>query len=535
MNKDITFGAEAHKRIQAGVDKLAEVVKTTLGPGGTNVILERGATQVITKDGVSVAREIFFEDPLENIGAQIVKAVAQKTVEEAGDGTTSSVVLAQAVFREGLKNVAAGAKQIEIKRGIDKAVAEVVKEIKKRSTEIKKGDVQKIAVISANGDEVIGKLVGDAMEAVGLEGLVTVEESKSLDTYVKRVEGMRWDRGFMSLHFATNPAKAESLLIDPVILIYDGNINSLREMMGKGKYNIIDRYRSDPEMGGKPLVIIAHDFGAEIVATLAVNHQNKAIQCVLVQAPEFGELRKAVMEDIAALTGATVISKESGLRWEDVKLEHLGHAERVRTTQWTTTVVNSEGSLRAQHRANQIREQLQDTNEHAAHVLKIRLARLVNGLMVIYVGGASELEVKEKMDRIDDSLNATRAAIEEGILPGAGLAYARIAQDIAWNGIPHENKDQMTGINIIQEIMKIPFMTIVDNAGGKPEVVLAEVFKKDDFAWGYNSATHSYENLLETGVIDPAKVVRLALENAASVAGMLLTTKAVVSVKPVRP
>lgn len=537
MIKDVTSGPEALQKLKAGVDKLANVVKSTLGPGGNNVILQRGDTQAITKDGVSVAREIWLEDPIENSGAQFVKEAAERTVAGAGDGTTTATVLAQAIFTQGLDQITAGAKLIDVKRGIDKTVARVVQEIKSRAKQIEKGDVRRIAMISSNGDETIGGLVAEAIEAVGLDGIVTVEESKSLDTYVKRVEGMQWDRGFLSHLFITNNEKMECYLEDPVVLVYDGTISALRELMGNNPNdtaNIIHRYRqgpNNPELHGLPLFIVCNDAGAEFVSTLAYNHNKGAIKACVVQAPEFQSTRKAILHDIAAMTGATVISKDAGFQWKDVKPEHLGRCEAVRVTQWTTTIIGGRGGLKATNRANGIREQIkEDANEAAVATLRRRLARLVDGLMVIYVGGSSVVEVSEKKDRIDDSLNATRAAIEEGVLPGGGVAYMRIARALDMASIDLDNDAQVIGASIVLSALDVPFKTIMDNIGAD-DLKFTEVLDNSAFDYGYNAQTMQYENFLETGVIDPAKVVRLALENAASVAGMLLTTKAIVSYK----
>lgn len=532
MIKDITFYSdEDFKKIQAGVDKLANVVKTTLGPGGTNVILELGHLQAVTKDGVTVAEQVWLEDPLENIGAQIVKRVAQKTVKEAGDGTTTATVLAQAILREGLAIALKGlSKPIEVKRSIDIAVAAVVKEIKAMAKPVAGDDIYKVALISSNGDKEIGKLVGDAITEVGLEGLVTVEDSRSLDTYVKKVDGMRWDRGYKSHFFITNRNTAQCELLNPVILIVDGNVTSLREIMPNAQSeNLISRYREDKEIGARPLLIIANDFGAEAISAFAMNHTNNAIQCCLVEAPDFQDVRKSIMQDIAAATGATVFSKEAGHTWANVTPEILGRCESVRVTQWTTTIIGGAGGLRASVRAQEIREQMRDTNEHALEVLKSRLARLVNGLSVFYVGGSSEIEVQEKKDRIDDALNATRAAIEEGVLPGGGVSLMRISESNDFFDMLMESDN--IGPSIIRNAIKEPFMAICENVGLDPKICIQSVLKSENLSFGVNAATMKYEDLIVAGVIDPAKVVRLALENAASVAGMLLTTKAVVSNK----
>lgn len=529
--KDITFREEALPKILAGVNKLANVVKSTLGPGGTNVIIERGHTHQITKDGVTVAREVWLEDNEENIGAQIVKAVANRTVQEAGDGTTTATVLAQAILAEGVRLINAGSKPIAVKRGIDAAVRLVVKYIKQMAKPVEGDDVLKVSLISSNGDQEIGKLVAEAINAVGLEGLVTVESSNSFETYSKKVDGMRWDRGYMHHHFITNPNKMECELIDPVILIVDGPVASLREIMKDNVTpSIIKRYREDKELAGKPLLIIANDFGAEAISAFAMNHLNKAITCCLVQAPDFQDIRKSIMGDIAAATGATVFTKDAGHTWTNITPVMLGRCERVRITQWNTTIIGGHGGLRTSQRAQEIREQMKDANEHALATLQSRLARLVNGLMVIYVGGGSDIEVQEKKDRIDDALNATRAAIEEGVLPGGGVAYLRIRKEMAIAG-GEGTDDQKIGFEIIQEALKVPFETICENVGQSGKEAIEKVIGNSSPSFGFNAATMKYEDLIAAGVIDPAKVVRLALENAASVSGTLLTAGSIVSSK----
>lgn len=542
MIKEITFNKEATDKLVAGVNKLANVVKTTLGPGGTNVVLQRSNTFGITKDGVSIARDIYLEDQIEEAGAQIVKEVALKTLAEAGDGTTTATVLAQAILTEGLKAATEGKNAIEVKREIDRAVVKVVAELKRMSKPVEGDDILKVALISANGDKEIGGLVAEAVGKVGLEGLVTVEDSKSYDTYVKEVPGMRWERGYMSPRFVNKPSHQECELIDPVIMIIDGNLATVREMAGGQlvNANIIKRWREDKELGGKPLLIIAHDFGVEAIATMVMNVQQGLPIC-LVQAPEFGDVRKMILEDIAAMTGATVISKEAGLSWDRVNTTHLGRANSVRVTQWMTTIIGGHGELRAQNRAQQIREQMKETNEHALQVLKVRLARLTNGLMVIYVGGGSEVEIQEKKDRIDDALNATRAAISEGVLPGGGVSYIRAGKVLGrknprrWLKWLYSQRDDMTlGESIIFTSIMEPFMSICRNVGQDPAAALATVELSDVIDYGFNASTLKYEPLIAAGVIDPTKVVRLALENAASVAGMLLTTKATVTVKPIK-
>ena len=547
---EITFKEEALEKLKTGVDKLANVVKSTLGPGGTNVILQRGDMYAITKDGVSVARQVFqLQDPIENAGAQIVKEAANKTVAEAGDGTTTATVLAQAIFSQGIKLASTGANPIDVKRGIDIAVKNVVQQIRLSAKPVVGNDIQKVSLISANGDKEIGKLVADAITEVGLEGIVTVDESKSLETYSKKVEGLRWDRGFMSPHFINNPSKAECVLVDPVILIYDGNLTSLREIMGGAKANgrdIISKFRNDPELTGKPLLIIANDFGAEAISAFAYNQQKNAINCCLVQAPDFQDTRKAIMYDIAAATGATVITKDSGHTWSNISTDVLGRCESVRVTQWNTTIVEGRGELKATNRVNEIREQMKDANEYALVVLKSRLARMIQGLMVIYVGGGSEVEVQEKKDRIDDALNATRAAIEEGVVQGGAMVYLRawkkfrtplkwhdrILLELGVNSGDHgfTNYSQYIGAQVLYESLTKPFEAIVENVGHDPKDVLKNLNKLDP-RFGFNAATLEYEDLISSGIIDPAKVVRLALENAASVAGMLLTSQAIINQK----
>lgn len=547
---EITFKEQGLEKLKIGVDKLANVVKSTLGPGGTNVILQRGDMYAITKDGVSVARQVFqLQDPIENAGAQIVKEAANKTVAEAGDGTTTATVLAQAIISQGTKLASTGANPIDVKRGIDIAVKKVVEQIRASAKPVGGNDIQKVSLISANGDREIGKLVADAITVVGLEGIVTVDESKSLETYSKKVDGLRWDRGFMSPYFITNPSKAECILVDPVILIYDGNLTSLREIMGGAKANgrdIISKFRNDPELTGKPLLIIAHDFGAEAISAFAYNHQKNAINCCLVQAPDFQDTRKAIMYDIAAATGATVITKDSGHTWSNISTDVLGRCESVRVTQWNTTVIGGHGELKATNRVNEIREQMKDANEHALVVLKSRLARMIQGLMVIYVGGGSDVEVQEKKDRIDDALNATRAAIEEGVVQGGAMVYLnawkkfrtplkwheRFLLELGVNSGDHgfANYSQYIGAQVLYESLTKPFEAIVENVGHDPKDVLKELNKLDP-RFGFNAATLEYEDLISSGIIDPAKVVRLALENAASVAGMLLTSQAIITQK----
>lgn len=529
MNKDITFVPEAHEKLKAGVDKIANVVKATLGPGGANVILQRGDTQAITKDGVSVAREVILKDPIENVGAQIVKQASERTVAAAGDGTTTAMVLAQAIYSEGLNEITKGAKLIDVKRGIDLAVTEAVKGLKNISKKVEDPSIiRQVAMISSNGDTEIANLVADAMIEVGLEGVVSVEDSKTSETTRQRVEGMQWDRGYMSSAFVNRPEKMQCYLEDPVVLVYDGNIGSLREIMGKDQYNIIDRWRSDKEVGSCPLLVVCNDASAEFINIIGMNVLKQAMRACVVQAPEFHTTRKEILYDIAAMTGATVISKENGLTWRDVKVEHLGRCEAVKVTGWTTTIIGGQGILKAQQRMEEIRKQIEENaNEYAVSVLKSRLARLKNGVNIIYVGGASPLEISEKKDRIDDSLNATRAAMEEGIVPGGGVAYLKVINSIS--SMETSNEDMALGMLIVKGALRVPARTIIENVGGDNRIV--DLIMSDDqvIDYGYNAQTRTMENLYASGIIDPTKVTRLALENAASVAGLLLTTKAIVS------
>ena len=536
ITKDITFNPEASEKLKAGVDKLANVVKSTLGPGGTNVILQYGDNQKITKDGVSVAETVWLDDPIENIGAQIVKQAARKTVMEAGDGTTTATVLAQAILSEGYEHGSKGANLIEVKRGIDMGVKAVVESIKAQAVPIKEDDVHKIAIISSNGDQEIGKLVGDAITQVGLDGMVIVEDSKSYDTYLKKVEGMRWDRGFMSPYFAKDGV--ECVLDNPVILVVNDTINSMREL---GSHPDRDRnffVKLQDKFPGRPLLIVAKDFGQEIITTIAYNVTQNRFQACLVQAPEFGDVQKHTLGDIAAAVAATLISKEA-IGMKDADPKHLGQCERVRVTQWTTTIIGGAGGLMAQKRASEIKSQMADTNEHALEVLKVRLARLISGIMMIHVGGSSELEIKEKKDRIDDALNATRAAIAEGVVPGGGVALVQAMINVNWDGLTTDENHKI-GVNIVRSSLPVPARAIAENVGfgikkgllSKPDDVIARMMETSPMR-GFNAQTLQFEDLVAAGVIDPAKVVRLALENGAGVAGMLLTTKAIVSNKAV--
>ena len=521
MAKDIKFNIESRDALKRGVDRLADAVKVTLGPKGRNVVLGKsfGAPNV-TKDGVSVAREIELEDPIENMGAQMVKEVASKTNDLAGDGTTTATVLAQAIVREGLKNVAAGANPMDLKRGIDKAVSAVVENLKTQSQEV--GDssekIKQVASISANNDDTIGKLIADAFSQVGKEGVITVEEAKGTDTYVDVVEGMQFDRGYQSPYFVTNSDKMTTELENPMILLYDKKISSMKDLLP-----ILEPVAQQ----GKSLLIISEEVEGEALATLVVNKLRGSLKIAAVKAPGFGDRRKAMLEDIAILTGGTVISEERGYTLEGATIDMLGTAEKVSIDKDNTTIVNgagTESSIKA--RVSQIKSQIETTtSDYDKEKLQERLAKLAGGVAVLYVGAASEVEMKEKKDRVDDALHATRAAVEEGIVAGGGVALVRSVE--ALNNVDAENADEKTGINIVKKAIEEPLRQIVANAGGEGSVVVAKIKdEKDDY--GYNAKTEEYVNMLEAGIIDPTKVTRIALENAASVAGMLVTTEAVV-------
>jgi chaperonin GroEL len=537
--KQITSDHEARLKLKEGVDKLANVVKATLGPGGANVILQRMAHHHITKDGVSVASEVYLADPVENMGAQIVKEVATRTMDVAGDGTTTATVLAQAIMSEGIKYIDKGAKLIDLKRGIDIGTKYVCQELSKMARKLTTDkDITNIAKISANGDEEIGNLIGAAISKVGKDGVVTVDEGISAVTDFKMVEGMKFDRGYLSPYFVTNQNKMECELEKPVILLYDGAIMTLKEMLP-----IFDKYKKNESLAGQPMLIICHEMSAEALSTLVYNKTRGSFQGCVVQAPEFSELRRELLEDIAALTDSKIIQKEKGLTFRNAQVEVFGSCDKVRITQWSTTIIKGHGGIVPEGktessidiRANQIREQIKDSNEYAALVLKSRLANLVTGVAVIYVGGSSELEIKEKKDRIDDAISATRAALEEGVLPGGGVAYLRAM--VLMDGhkfTDATNADQLKGIEIVKKSLRVPFMTIAGNAGvsfkslyGQP-LALKRVLE-GEFAFGFNARTMVYEDLMKAGVIDPVKVTRLALENAGSVSGMLLTTSAIIS------
>ncbi|MBR5053858.1 MAG: chaperonin GroEL [Bacteroidaceae bacterium] len=521
MAKDIKFNLDAREAMKQGVDQLANAVKVTLGPKGRNVILEKkfGAPQ-ITKDGVTVAKEVELADPFQNAGAQLVKSVASKTGDDAGDGTTTATVLAQAIVREGLKNVAAGANPMDLKRGIDKAVAAVVESIKKQSEPVA-SDYQKIeqvAAVSANNDPEIGKLLADAMQKVSKDGVITIEEAKGRDTTIGVVEGMQFDRGYLSSYFVTDTEKMECVMENPYILIYDKKISNLNDFLP-----ILE----PAVQSGRPLLVIAEDVDSEALTTLVVNRLRTQLKICAVKAPGFGDRRKAMLQDIATLTGGVVISEDTGLKLEQATIEMLGTCDKVTVSKDNTTIVNGHGEKQLiADRINQIKNEISNsTSDYDKEKLQERLAKLSGGVAVLYVGAPSEVEMKEKKDRVDDALCATRAAIEEGIIPGGGVAYIR-AQE-ALEGLKGGNADEETGIQIIRRAIEEPLRQIVENAGLEGSVVVNEVRGgKGDY--GYNARVDKYENLKASGIIDPAKVTRVALENAASIAGMFLTTECVI-------
>ena len=522
MAKEITFNTQAREKLKAGVDALANAVKVTLGPKGRNVVIDKkfGAPH-ITKDGVSVAKEIELKDPIENMGAQMLKEVASKTADIAGDGTTTATVLAQAIVTAGLKNVASGANPMDLKRGIDKAVEAVVADLKKISRTVGNDNdkIKQVGSISANNDEAIGTLIADAMTKVGTEGVITVEEAKGTETEVKTVEGMQFDRGYLSPYFVTNAENMEADLDNAFILIYDKKVSTMKELLP-----VLEKTAQT----GRPLLIIAEDVDGEALATLVVNKIRGALKVAAVKAPGFGDRRKAMLQDIAILTGGQVISEETGLKLENATLEDLGRAEKITVDKDNTTIVNGTGSKEAiQARIGEIKAQIdKTTSDYDREKLQERLAKLAGGVAVLYIGAATEVEMKEKKDRVDDALHATRAAVEEGIVPGGGVALIRASK--ALEKMKGANEDEQTGIAIVVRAIEEPLRQIVANAGGEGAVVVNKVRSgKDDY--GYNARKEIYENLIEAGVIDPTKVVRVALENAASIAGMLLTTECVIS------
>jgi chaperonin GroEL len=527
MAKEITFDTSARDRIKKGVDKLADAVKVTLGPKGRNVIIDKKfGAPTVTKDGVSVAKEIELKDPIENMGAQLVKEVASKTADAAGDGTTTATVLAQSIYAHGIKNVAAGANPMDLKRGIDKAVDAVVENLKKQSRKLKdSSEIAQVATISSNSDETIGKMIADAMDKVGKDGVITVEEAKGTETEVKTVEGMQFDRGYLSPYFVTNTEKMEAELDSPFILIYDKKISSMKELLP-----ILEQSAQT----GKPLVIIAEEVEGEALATLVVNKIRGALRVAAVKAPGFGDRRKAMLEDIAILTGGQVISEERGFKLENTTLDMLGRAEKVNIDKDNTTIVNGAGKKAdIQGRIGQIKAQIDTTtSDYDKEKLQERLAKLSGGVAILYIGAATEVEMKEKKDRVDDALHATRAAVQEGIVPGGGVAYIRAIEALKdLVAVGTSNEDQATGVNIVRLALESPLRTIAENAGQEGSVIVNKVRegKKD---YGYNARDNKFENFFDAGIIDPTKVTRLALENAASIAGLLLTTEAVVSEIP---
>ena len=529
MAKKIQFDIEAREGLKRGVDALANAVKVTLGPKGRNVIVGKsfGGPQV-TKDGVTVAKEIELEDALENMGAQMVKEVASKTNDLAGDGTTTATILAQSIVNEGLKNVTAGANPMDLKRGVDKAVTAIVDELNKSAKTVGNSSekIQQIASISANNDSAIGDLITQAFEKVGKEGVITVEEAKGTDTYVDVVEGMQFDRGYLSPYFVTNSEKMESDLESPYILLYDKKISAMKDLLP-----ILEPVAQS----GKPLLVIAEDVDGEALATLVVNKLRGALKIAAVKAPGFGDRRKAMLEDIAILTGGTVISEERGFNIENTTIDMLGSAERVTIDKDNTTIVNGSGNKKEiQARVGQIKSQIETTtSDYDKEKLQERLAKLAGGVAVLYVGAASEVEMKEKKDRVDDALHATRAAVEEGIVAGGGVALIRARKQL--EKIKSFNDDELTGIQIISRALEAPLRTIVENAGGEGSVVVAKILDGNG-GFGYDAKSETYVDLFESGIIDPKKVTRVALENAASVAGMILTTEcALVDIKEDTP
>lgn len=526
MAKDIKFDIEAREGLKRGIDALANAVKVTLGPKGRNVIISKsfGSPQV-TKDGVSVAKEIELEDALENMGAQMVKEVASKTNDLAGDGTTTATVLAQAIVKEGLKNVASGANPMDLKRGIDKAVVKIVEHLAKQAKEVGSSSekIKQVASISANNDETIGELIAQAFEKVGKEGVITVEEAKGTDTYVDVVEGMQFDRGYLSPYFVTDSEKMVAELDRPYILLYDKKISTMKDLLP---------VLEPVAQSGKPLLIIAEDIDGEALATLVVNKLRGTLRIAAVKAPGFGDRRKAMLEDIAILTGGTVIAEERGFTLENATIDMLGTAERVSIDKDNTTIVNGAGkSEDIKARAAQIKAQIENTtSDYDREKLQERLAKLSGGVAVLYIGAASEVEMKEKKDRVDDALHATRAAVEEGIVAGGGIALLRAKN--ALSKIKPVNADEETGIKIILKALEAPLRTIVENAGVEGSVIVSKVLESSREAFGYNAKSGQYTDMFRAGIIDPKKVTRVALENAASVAGMILTTEcALVDIK----
>ena len=527
MAKQIFFDIEARNKMKKGVDTLANAVKVTLGPKGRNVVIEKkfGAPQV-TKDGVTVAKEIELEDPIENMGAQMVKEVASKTADVAGDGTTTATVLAQAIITEGLKNVAAGANPMDLKRGIDKAVEKVIEALKAQSQTVGNDTkkIEAVATISANNDPTIGKLIAEAMAKVGKDGVITVEEAKGTDTTVEVVEGMQFDRGYISPYFVTNSEKMEAELQNPYILIYDKKIGAMKDIL-----HILEKVAQ----GGRPLVIIAEDLEGEALATLVVNKLRGTLKVAAVKAPGFGDRRKEMLQDIAILTKGIVVSEEQGFKLENADLSYLGQATSITIDKDNTVIVGGKGAKsEITARINQIKSQIESTtSDYDREKLQERLAKLSGGVAVLNIGAATEVEMKEKKDRVDDALHATRAAVEEGIIPGGGTAFIRAIS--ALDGFRSSNEDEKLGAQIVRKALESPLRIIVENAGLEGSVIINKIREgKGDY--GFNARTETYENLFKTGVIDPTKVARVALEHAASIAGMLLTTECVVADRPAK-
>jgi chaperonin GroEL len=527
--KEIRYNMDARDALKKGVDALANAVKVTLGPKGRNVVIEKkfGAPQV-SKDGVTVAKEIELKDPFENMGAQMIREVASKTADKAGDGTTTATVLAQSIIRVGLKNVTAGANPMDLKRGIDKAVEKVIANLKKQTQQV--GDdfkkIEQVARVSANNDGEIGKLIAEAMQKVKKEGVITVEEAKGIETTVEVVEGMQFDRGYISPYFVTNPDKMEAIMENPYILIHDKKVSTMKDLLPILEQTV---------QTGRPLIIIAEDIDGEALATLVVNKLRGSLKVAAVKAPGFGDRRKEMLEDIAILTGGTVVSDERGFKLESTTLDMLGRAEKISIDKDNTTIVNGSGDKKAiAARVKQIKVQIENTtSDYDKEKLQERLAKLAGGVAVLYVGAASEVEMKEKKDRVDDALSATRAAVEEGIIPGGGVAFIRAIESL--KGMKVANEDEQKGIDIITRSLEEPLRLIVENAGYEASVVVQKV-KEGKADYGFNAHTEKYENLFETGVIDPTKVARIALENAASIAGMLLTTEcAIAEIKEDKP
>ena len=525
MAKEITFNADAREKLKSGIDALADAVKVTLGPKGRNVVIQKSfGAPIVTKDGVTVAKEIELSDPIANMGAQLVKEVASKTADAAGDGTTTATVLAQAMVHAGLKNVAAGANPMDLKRGIDKAVKKVVEHLHSQSETIKNNfeKIKQVAAISANNDDEIGSLIADAMKRVSTDGVITVEEAKGTDTYVEEVIGMQFDRGYLSPYFITNADTMVAEYENPLILIYDKKISNMQEMLP-----ILEKALGT----GRPLLIIAEDVDSQALGVLVVNRLRAGLKVVAVKAPGFGDRRKAMLEDIAILTGGTVISEEQGYKLENTGLEHLGVCEKIVVDKDNTTVINGKGvDADIKARINQIKGQIETTtSDYDREKLQERLAKLAGGVAVLYVGASTEVEMKEKKDRVDDALHATRAAIEEGIVAGGGVALIRTITSI--DNFKGVNADETTGVDIVRRALEAPLRIIAENSGVEGSVVAMRV-KNGKGSYGYNARTNKYEDLKAAGVIDPTKVTRVALENAASIAGMVLITECVVSDKP---